>query len=44
MSDLDSNLSKLAGYLERFRASGIKNRIAGKDRDGAGGVFQTTSR
>ncbi|SPF75548.1 2-aminomuconic 6-semialdehyde dehydrogenase [Aliiroseovarius pelagivivens] len=43
MSDLDSNLSKLAGYLERFRAGGIKNRIAGEDRDGAAGVFQTTS-
>ncbi|SMR81415.1 5-carboxymethyl-2-hydroxymuconic-semialdehyde dehydrogenase [Aliiroseovarius halocynthiae] len=43
MADLDGNLTKLSGYLERFRAGGIKNRIAGEDRDGAAGVFQSTS-
>jgi 5-carboxymethyl-2-hydroxymuconic-semialdehyde dehydrogenase len=43
MSALDDNLTKLAGYLERFRKTGIPNRIAGKDVAGSGGVFQTSS-
>ncbi len=43
MSALDDNLTKLAGYLERFRKTGIPNRIAGKDVAGRGGVFQTSS-
>ncbi|SLN72687.1 2-aminomuconic 6-semialdehyde dehydrogenase [Falsiruegeria litorea R37] len=43
MSALDTNIEKLAGHLARFKASGIKNRVAGEDRDGSGGVFQTTS-
>ncbi|MDC0739627.1 5-carboxymethyl-2-hydroxymuconate semialdehyde dehydrogenase [Cognatishimia sp. SS12] len=43
MSVLDENIAKLAGYLARFKESGISNRIAGEDRPGAGGVFQSTS-
>ena len=43
MSALDDNIAKLSGYLERFQQTGIANRIAGQDRPGAGGVFQTTS-
>jgi 5-carboxymethyl-2-hydroxymuconic-semialdehyde dehydrogenase len=43
MSALDDNLTKLAGYLERFRKTGIPNRIAGNDVAGSGGVFQTFS-
>ena len=43
MSALDDNLSKLDGYLARFRDTGILNRIAGEDRAGAGGVFQSIS-
>ncbi len=43
MSALDANLKKLAGFLERFRDGGIRNRIAGEDRHGSGGVFQTTT-
>ncbi|WP_299153547.1 5-carboxymethyl-2-hydroxymuconate semialdehyde dehydrogenase [uncultured Tateyamaria sp.] len=41
MSALDDNLTKLGGYLDRFRAYGIPNRIAGQDVAGSGGVFQT---
>ena len=41
--DLARNLETLDGYLARFRDTGIRNRIAGADRDGGGGVFQTTS-
>lgn len=43
MSVLDDNIAKLDGYLARFRETGIRNRIAGRDVPGAGGVFQTTS-
>lgn len=43
MSALDSNLAKLDGYLARFRSTGILNRIAGEDRAGSGGVFQSVS-
>jgi 5-carboxymethyl-2-hydroxymuconic-semialdehyde dehydrogenase len=43
MTALETNITKLNGYLERFRETGIQNRIAGKDVAGSGGVFQTTS-
>ncbi len=43
MSVLDTNIEKLAGFLARFKETGIKNRIAGEDRDGAAGVFQSSS-
>ncbi|ATG34201.1 5-carboxymethyl-2-hydroxymuconic semialdehyde dehydrogenase HpcC [Phaeobacter piscinae] len=43
MSQLDSNIGKLDGYLARFRDTGIRNRIAGADVAGGAGVFQTIS-
>ena len=43
MSALDDNIQKLEGYLDRFRASGIANRIGGEDTFGRGGVFETIS-
>ena len=43
MSALEQNIEKLQGYLGRFRETGIRNRIAGQDRPGTGGVFQTIS-
>ncbi len=43
MTALSQNIEKLNGFLARFQADGVKNRIAGEDRDGSGGVFQTTS-
>jgi 5-carboxymethyl-2-hydroxymuconic-semialdehyde dehydrogenase len=43
MTKLDENIQKLSGFLSRFKETGIRNRIAGEDRDGSGGVFQTTS-
>ena len=43
MTALDDNIDRLEGYLARFRESGIRNRIGGADRDGAGGTFQTVS-
>jgi 5-carboxymethyl-2-hydroxymuconic-semialdehyde dehydrogenase len=43
MTALENNITKLNGYLERFRGTGIRNRIAGKDVAGSEGVFQTTS-
>ncbi|RYH02641.1 5-carboxymethyl-2-hydroxymuconate semialdehyde dehydrogenase [Salipiger sp. IMCC34102] len=43
MTSLDENLKKLDGYLARFRETGIRNRIAGEDADGSGGVFETIS-
>ncbi len=43
MTALHDNIAKLDGYLKRFRQDGIKNRIAGQDVAGAGGVFQTHS-
>ena len=43
MSVLQDNITKLNGYLERFRKTGIHNRIAGGDAAGGAGVFQTIS-
>jgi 5-carboxymethyl-2-hydroxymuconic-semialdehyde dehydrogenase len=43
MSTLNDNIKKLDGYLDRFRKTGIQNRIAGIDVAGSGGVFQTHS-
>ncbi len=43
MNGLEQNLEKLNGLLARFRNNGIRNRIAGEDREGAAGRFQTTS-
>ncbi|MDU9005574.1 5-carboxymethyl-2-hydroxymuconate semialdehyde dehydrogenase [Sedimentitalea todarodis] len=43
MTALDDNISKLDGYLARFRETGIPNRIAGQDKAGSAGVFQSTS-
>ncbi|WP_127115462.1 5-carboxymethyl-2-hydroxymuconate semialdehyde dehydrogenase [Shimia sediminis] len=43
MSALATNLEKLDGYLARFRETGIKHRIGGKDCDGSAGTFQSTS-
>ncbi|NOC92413.1 5-carboxymethyl-2-hydroxymuconate semialdehyde dehydrogenase [Ruegeria sp. HKCCD6604] len=43
MSALDTNIEKLNGFLDRFRETGIRNRIAGEDRDGSAGVFQSVS-
>ena len=43
MSDLNENIRKLDHYLERFRESGILNRIAGEDQKGSGGTFASTS-
>ncbi|MEQ9694603.1 5-carboxymethyl-2-hydroxymuconate semialdehyde dehydrogenase [Shimia sp. SDUM112013] len=43
MSALAQNIEKLNGYLDRFRDSGIPNRINGVDAAGSGGAFQTTS-
>ena len=43
MSDLNSNIDKLNGYLARFRESGILNRIGGEDRQGSGGTFNSVS-
>ena len=43
MSILEERLAKLDGLLERFRAHGIQNRIAGADRPGGGGSFTTIS-
>lgn len=43
MTKLDENIAKLNGFLTRFRETGLKNRIAGEDREGSGGVFQSTS-
>lgn len=43
MSALADNITKLNGFLERFRETGIQNRIGGADVVGAAGVFQTIS-
>lgn len=43
MSDLKTHLDRLSGYLDRFRSAGIRNRIAGEDRDGDGGWFASVS-
>ncbi|MEP3848171.1 MAG: 5-carboxymethyl-2-hydroxymuconate semialdehyde dehydrogenase [Paracoccaceae bacterium] len=43
MTELDRNLDKLQGFLSRFQKDGIRNRIAGKDRDGSGNSFANES-
>lgn len=43
MTALENNIAKLNGFLERFRTTGIPNRIGGADRTGSSGVFQTIS-
>jgi 5-carboxymethyl-2-hydroxymuconic-semialdehyde dehydrogenase len=43
MSVLERNVGSLNGYLDRFRKTGILNRIGGVDVAGGGGVFQTIS-
>ncbi len=43
MNKLDQNIEKLDGYLAKFRAHGVKNRIGGKDCDGALGLFGNAS-
>lgn len=43
MSNLDENILKLNGFLDRFRETGILNRIAGKDMAGSKGTFKNTS-
>ena len=43
MSDLAHNITKLNGYLERFRQTSIQNRIGGEDVAGEAGVFQSVS-
>lgn len=44
MSDLDSNIGKLDGYLARFRDTGILNQIGGKPVPAASGAtFETHS-
>jgi len=43
MTALAQNIVKLSGYLARFKDTGISNRIAGEDRAGSNGVFQTIS-
>ena len=43
MSTLEKNVEKLQGYLARFKNDGVKNRIAGQDRIGSAGTFDTIS-
>lgn len=43
MSSLENNLTKLGDLLDRFRDSGILNRIAGQDTPGSAGSFDTIS-
>jgi len=43
MSALDDNISKLTGYLERFRSTGVMNRVGGQSVAGTAGVFQSIS-
>ncbi|WP_281954950.1 5-carboxymethyl-2-hydroxymuconate semialdehyde dehydrogenase [Pseudophaeobacter arcticus] len=43
MTALNDNISKLSGFLARFQDTGIQNRIAGEDRPGSAGTFQSTS-
>ncbi len=43
MKSLNQNVKNLNGFISRFYAGGIKNRIAGKDLGGSGGVFTTLS-
>ncbi|MCL6282543.1 5-carboxymethyl-2-hydroxymuconate semialdehyde dehydrogenase [Ruegeria sp. 2012CJ41-6] len=43
MTALSQNIERLDGFLTRFRAKGIRHRIAGQDRGGSGGTFPTIS-
>ncbi len=43
MTALNDNLAKLDSYLERFKATGILNRVNGVDAPGAGGTFASIS-
>ena len=43
MSDLARNVEKLNGFLARFRETGIRNRIGGRDCAGTAGSFETLS-
>ena len=43
MSNLDENILKLNGFLDRFRETGVLNRIAGKDMAGSKGTFKNTA-
>ncbi|MCV6574767.1 MAG: 5-carboxymethyl-2-hydroxymuconate semialdehyde dehydrogenase [Cohaesibacter sp.] len=44
MSDLQTHISKLEGYVHRFKTSGIENLIDGESRPAAkGGKFETSS-
>ncbi|MEO0389124.1 MAG: aldehyde dehydrogenase family protein, partial [Pseudomonadota bacterium] len=44
MTQLDDNLTKLGQHLDRFRDTGVLNRIAGKPQPAAGGAwFETHS-
>lgn len=43
MSELDVNLSKLSGFIARFKSDGLLNRINGQNVQGAGGTFQCIS-
>ena len=43
MSNLDTHLEKLEALLDRFKASGITNHIAGEDRPGGLGTFDNIS-
>ncbi|PUB19003.1 5-carboxymethyl-2-hydroxymuconate semialdehyde dehydrogenase [Yoonia sediminilitoris] len=43
MTVLAENIQKLDSYLARFRERGILNRIAGQDKAGEAGLFETRS-
>ena len=43
MSDLAKNQDRLNSFLQRFRESGIQNRIGGEDRAGTSGSFDSLS-
>ncbi|MEQ3672930.1 5-carboxymethyl-2-hydroxymuconate semialdehyde dehydrogenase [Pseudophaeobacter sp.] len=43
MTALNDNIAKLSGFLTRFQDTGIQNRIAGLDRPGSAGTFQSIS-
>ncbi|MEP0156993.1 MAG: 5-carboxymethyl-2-hydroxymuconate semialdehyde dehydrogenase [Pseudophaeobacter sp.] len=43
MTALNDNIAKLSGFLARFQDTGIQNRIAGLDRPGSAGTFQSIS-
>ncbi len=43
MSELQDNIARLDGYLDRFRANGIQNHVAGQDVPGTGGAFASIS-